>query len=298
MTSTPLSLVQYRRGSDPAIVLGVAVDGRVHRAPADWPAGLLEIVRDWARWAAVIRELDPASLAEETEDVTLLAPLTYPNKVICAGANYYDHAAEMGTDVPDPEAPPYFFLKPPTTTVVGTGAPVIMPAGAGVDLDWEVELAVVIGDRCADVLVEEARSHVAGYVVANDISARGLFHRPGAVAAPFAWDWLGHKAMDTFCPVGPDFVPAWLIDDPQDLALRLSINGEVQQDSSTSKMVVDIDHLIAAASRTMTLEPGDLILTGTPAGVGKPRGRFLQVGDVMVAEIEGIGSLTNEVVAR
>jgi 2-keto-4-pentenoate hydratase/2-oxohepta-3-ene-1,7-dioic acid hydratase in catechol pathway len=298
MTSAELSLVQYRRINDQRARLGVQIHGRLYQAPDDWPGDVLSLVRDWSRWAPAVRELNPATLEAEPHEHALLAPLTYPEKVICAGANFYDHAKEMGTAVPDPMAEPFFFLKPPTTTVVGTGEAVVMPNRSGVDLDWEAELGVVIADVCSDVLENEARNHIAGYVIANDISARGLFHREGAVFPAFSWDWVSHKALDTFCPVGPGFVPAWEIQDPQDLAIRLTINGELQQDSRTSDMVVGIDRLVAAASRTMTLEPGDLILTGTPAGVGMPRKRFLSVGDVMVAEIEGLGRLTNQVVAR
>ena len=290
-------LVQYRSGASTATAVGIRFAGVVHRVPDSWPSSLLELITAWDDWAPRLRALDVAGLAP-VPDAVLLAPLTYPGKVICAGANYYDHAAEMGTARPDPTAEPFFFLKPPTTTVVGDGAAIVLPDAAGANVDWEIELAVVIGQRCTEVPVAQARRVVAGYSVANDVSARGLFPRPAAVSPAFGWDWVKHKALDTFCPLGPGIVPVWEVEQPHDLALRLSVNGAVKQKSSTAELVVDVDGLIAAASRWMTLEPGDVILTGTPAGVGMPRGDFLKAGDLVVAEIEGIGTLTNPVVSR
>ena len=164
------------------------------------------------------------------------------------------------------------------------------------ELDWEVELAVVIGRGGKDIPAAEAADHIAGYAVANDLSARGLFPRPEAVLAPFAFDWLRHKAFDGSCPLGPMLVPSWLVADPQTLAMALSVNGEVRQDSSAKEMVVPVAELVAAASRTLTLEPGDVILTGTPAGVGMPRREFLHSGDVIEARIEGLGTLRTTVV--
>lgn len=300
MRQPQLMLVQYRSPAvsppaDPA--LGLWFDGVVHRAPSEWPATVLDLARDWDTWAPRIRAVSPTDLTV-VPDAELVAPLTYPPKVICAGANYYDHAAEMGVSRPDPAAEPYFFLKPPSTTVIGPDAEVLIPADPAARVDWEIELAVVIAHRCTNVSREQARRHILGYTIANDISARGLFHRDPAVAAAFEWDWFSHKALDTFCPLGPGIVPEWEIADPHALDLRLSVAGTVKQDSSTSNIVVDIDGLVAAASRWFTLEPGDVILTGTPAGVGLPRGEFLKDGDRMVAEIDGIGALVNAVTAR
>ena len=296
MREPRMMLVQYRAGGAGPGSVGVRVDGRVRAAPAGWPASLLELVTGWSEWATRLRALDLGGLLEVPTAV-LVAPLTYPANVICAGANYYDHAAEMGATTPDPAAEPFFFFKPASNTVIGEGADIVLPSKPGADDDWEVELAVVIADRCKDVSEADARSHVAGYAVANDVSARGLFPRPGAVSPAFGWDWVKHKALDTFCPVGPGIVPAWEVPDPHALDLRLLVNGVTKQDSSTSQLVVNVDRLIAQASRWMTLEPGDLILTGTPAGVGMPRGDFLHAGDTVVAEIDGIGRLTNSVVA-
>ena len=141
-----------------------------------------------------------------------------------------------------------------------------------------------------------AREYIAGYLAANDLSARDKTARQDAVSAHFVYDWLGQKGQDGTCPLGPGIVPAWLVADPQQLAIRLTVNGEVRQDSSTSDMVIDVDHLVAGASRAATLLPGDIILTGTPAGVGVPRGEFLSPGDTVIVEIDGIGALRNQVI--
>jgi 2-keto-4-pentenoate hydratase/2-oxohepta-3-ene-1,7-dioic acid hydratase in catechol pathway len=256
----------------------------------------LRLFDDWALWSERLRNLDVESLPE-VADARLVAPITYPRKVLCAGANFYNHAEEMGTARPDPKDPPFFFLKPPTTTVVGPLADIHVPDVPSAGLDWEIELAVVIGRRAKSVSVEDALEIVAGYAVSNDLSARSRFPRPSAVQAPFAWDWLAHKALDESCPLGPGITPAWLVDDPQALGLRLTVNGITKQDSSTSEMVAEIAVLISDASRWITLEPGDVILTGTPAGVGMPRKDFLKAGDVVVAEIDGLGRLENTIVS-
>ena len=296
MTDDVWSLAQYRTSE--GVATGIYVDGRVLTAPATLgERTVMELLQDWDRWAEVLRSIDLGTLIP-VEDADLHAPLTYPNTVICAGANYYDHAAEMGVDRPDPEAEPFFFLKSPTTTVIGPGAPVAIFDDARSQVDWEAELAVVIGRRCSHVDAAGAAEAIAGYLVANDVSDRGVFHRSGSDAPPFEWDWVGHKNQDGFCPLGPGMVPAWLVPDPQSLDIRLDVNGIVKQDSNTSQMVVDVNHLIAAASRVMTLQPGDVLLTGTPAGVGMPRRDFLRPRDVVTAEIVGVGRLSNEIVAK
>lgn len=143
---------------------------------------------------------------------------------------------------------------------------------------------------------DRAREHVAGYLVVNDVSTRDRAVREDAVSPHFVYDWLAHKGQDGFCPTGPGIVPAWQIPDPQALRIQLWVNGELQQDARTTDMVICVDRLVSAASRLMTLRPGDLILTGTPAGVGAPRGAFLRPGDVVTAAIEGIGKIENRVV--
>lgn len=300
LAGPPWMLVQYRQGGggDDAAVTGVLADGKVLEPPSVLRrTPLLEVLRDWDRRSAALREWSPDGAAV-VPDATLIAPLTYPPKVMCAGANYYSHAAEMGTARPDPAAEPFFFLKPPTTTVIGPADPIPLPRRDGARVDWEAELAVVIARQVRDVDPAGALRHVAGYMVANDVSARDQLVREGAVAGPFAFDWVGAKAQDGFCPLGPGLVPAWLIPDPQALRVRLAVNGATKQDQSTADMVVPVSRLIAAASRLVTLEPGDVILTGTPAGVGLARGEFLAPGDEVVAEIEGVGALRNPVIRR
>jgi 2-keto-4-pentenoate hydratase/2-oxohepta-3-ene-1,7-dioic acid hydratase in catechol pathway len=291
-------LVQYRRGAASTVRTGILADGKVLEAPGslgDRP--MLEVLRDWDGASGTFRAWTLAEAAV-VPDAVLAPPLTYPAKIVCAGANYYSHAEEMGVARPDPGAEPFFFFKPPTTTVIGPGDPIPLPANDGARVDWEAELGVVIGHRVRDLSPGDAMEHVAGYVVANDVSARDRLARADAVAEPFAFDWVGSKAQDGFCPLGPGMVPAWLLPDPQALRLRLTVNGVTKQDQSTADMVVPVDRLVAAASRLVTLEPGDVILTGTPAGVGLARGEFLAPGDEVVAEIEGVGALRNPVIRR
>ncbi len=298
MGSPEWALVQYRRDGAGKERVGVLAGGKVLEPPGllgERP--MLDLLLDWDAAAGTLRAWTPAEAAV-VPDAALTVPLTYPSKIICAGVNYYSHAAEMGTARPDPAAEPFFFFKPPTTTVIGPGDPIPLPADAGAQVDWEAELAVVIGHRVRDVEPGEALRHVAGYLAANDVSARDRLAREGAVAGPFAFDWVGSKAQDGFCPLGPGIVPAWLVPDPQALRVRLTVNGAVKQDQSTADMVIPVARLVAAASRLVTLEPGDVILTGTPAGVGLPRGEFLTPGDEVAVEIEGVGTLRNPVIRR
>lgn len=295
MTELNWALAQYRTAR--GIEAGIYSDDQVFAVQTLEGLTVMDMLADWERWEELLRATDLAALTP-VADAEVVAPLTYPSKVICAGANYYDHADEMGVDRPDPAAEPFFFLKTPTTTVVGPTCEVPIFDDGRSQVDWEAELGVVIGRRCADLAPEDATEVIAGYLVANDVSDRGVFHRSGAVAVPFEWDWLGHKSQDGFCPLGPGLVPAWLVPDPQALKIRLDVNGVIKQDSNTSQMVVDVNRLIAAASRVFTLEPGDVILTGTPAGVGMPRKDFLHPDDVVTVEIEGIGRISNKVVAK
>ena len=276
--TTELLLVQYRAGDDPQVRAGLRHGGAVLALPADWPASVLEILDSWADWGTRLRDLDPASLPA-VADAQLTAPVTFPRKILCAGANYYSHAEEMNTNRPDPTAAPFFFLKPPTTTIVGPDDSVPLPGGDNPRYDWEGELAVVIGRRGKHIPSGQAQSYVAGYTVADDLSARGRFSRPNAVVAAFAYDWLGQKAQDGSCPIGPGIAPAWAVPDIEAQRLRLWVNGDLKQDTLIGELVVGIAGLVSAASEVVTLEPGDLILTGTPAGVGLPRDTFLGVGD-------------------
>jgi 2-keto-4-pentenoate hydratase/2-oxohepta-3-ene-1,7-dioic acid hydratase in catechol pathway len=290
------SLVTYHQGDPAKAEVGVRIGELVRRGPAELAGvSMIELLDAWDAWSPTLRALVPDELAP-VDDAVLLAPLRYPRKVLCAGANYYAHLQEMGVERPVGAVDPYFFFKPPTTAVIGPDEPILLPVGAGRMIDWEVELAVVIGRRATDVAAERARDHVAGWTVVNDISARDQLARTDPVAPPFAHDWMRAKAGDASCPMGPGIVPDWLVGDPQRIALRLSVNGVVKQDSSTADMVTGIWDLVAAASAFVTLEPGDVIATGTPAGVGFPHRDFLQPGDEVVAEIDGVGRLRNPVV--
>jgi 2-keto-4-pentenoate hydratase/2-oxohepta-3-ene-1,7-dioic acid hydratase in catechol pathway len=289
-------LVSYRCAEDQAPLVGVLADGVIKTGPDLLPRRpLLDLITAWEDVSARLQAWSPAE-STPVVGARLVTPLRYPQKVICAGANYYGHLAEMGIERPDGSGHPYFFFKPPTTTVIGPDDAIRLPARPTRSIDWEAELGVVIGRTARHVSAEDARSYVAGYTIVNDVSARDRLARPDAVAPPFGFDWFSAKAEDTFCPIGPGIVPDWMIADPQSLAIRLSVNGVVKQDSNTSDMVCGIWDLIAGASAVVTLEPGDVIATGTPAGVGLPRGEFLQPGDEVVVEIDQLGRLRNPVV--
>jgi 2-keto-4-pentenoate hydratase/2-oxohepta-3-ene-1,7-dioic acid hydratase in catechol pathway len=207
-----------------------------------------------------------------------------PGKIVCVGLNYRDHAAEGGQDLPKA---PLLFAKWPNT-LIGDGDPVVLPPES-TQVDYEAELGVVIGAKAKRVSENDALDHVAGYICVNDVSARDLQFADG--------QWTRGKSPDTFCPVGPRLVPREEIGDPQSLAIRCIVNGEALQDSSTAQMIFSVAEIIAYASQVITLEEGDLIATGTPAGVGVFRDPkvLLQDGDEVAVEIEGLGTLTNPI---
>lgn len=290
------SLVTYRTPGSVDTAVGLReTDGTVRALPGFAGRTLIDLLGDWDAVAPELRRLPVADL-EVVPGVRLEAPVQYPPKVICAGANYFAHLAEMGVPRPDPVGAPYFFLKPPTTTVVGPEDAIVLPDRPDRRIDWEAELGVVIGRRARDLDESEVAAVVAGYTVVNDVSARDRLARADAVAPPFGFDWTSAKGEDTFCPTGPGVTPAWFVADPQDLRITLSVNGVVKQDSSTADMMNGVFAVVAAASRIMTLEPGDVVATGSPAGVGAPRGDFLADGDEVVVEIGELGRLCNPVV--
>ena len=221
----------------------------------------------------------------------LTAPIR-PTRIFCAAANYIEHAKEMGTVLASKaQSKPYMFLKL-QDTVIGPGDDIIKPPETA-KLDWEVELAVVIGRQARRIGVAEALDYVAGYTVLNDVSARDLNSRTDY---PFKFDWFQGKCWDSFAPLGPWIVPAWLIADPQALSLKLSVNGKVMQQDTTGHMIWNVREQISYLSQILTLRPGDVIATGTPTGVGMARGIFLKDGDTVEAVVEGVGALTNRVV--
>ncbi len=224
--------------------------------------------------------------AQPIEKVQLLAPVPHPPKIIAIGLNYLDHVKETARQAPKA---PVLFSKPPTA-IIGPGDAIILPEDAN-NVDYEVELGIVIGIGGRNISVEEALDYVGGYTIFNDISARDYQYRDG--------QWFRGKSFDTFAPIGPCLTLPEQIPDPQNLEIRLSLNDKIRQDSNTSNMIFSVAELIADISQVMTLEPGDIIASGTPGGVGfttKPEPVFLQPGDTIKAEIQNIGSLLNHVV--
>jgi 2-keto-4-pentenoate hydratase/2-oxohepta-3-ene-1,7-dioic acid hydratase in catechol pathway len=252
---------------------------------ADDIATVVPLGTDLVTWLAgqpAVMDTVPRAM----NDLALQAPVPRPGKIVCVGLNYRDHAAETGHAVPDE---PVLFAKF-ANSVVPDGAHVAIPALVE-EADWEAELGVVIGRRASRVAADDALGHVAGYTCLNDLSARDLQRRGG--------QWTRGKAIDGFLPMGPWLVTADEVGDPQDLAIGCTLNGEVVQQSSTSRMVFSVADLVSTISQTMTLEPGDVIATGTPPGVGMGRKppRFLEPGDELVVEIERIGRLRTTMTA-
>jgi 5-carboxymethyl-2-hydroxymuconate isomerase len=255
--------------------------------------------RDGALWALAgerdvraLLDAGPAALEEAVAGAApwpgarLAAPLR-PGKVVAIGLNYADHVRESGMTAP---AEPLIFAKFPSA-VIGPDEPIVIDATLTERVDWEVELVAVIGRRLRGCDPESALKGVFGYTAGNDVSARDLQFGDG--------QWVRSKSLDTFCPLGPLIVTPDELGDPQDLPLRTRVNGETMQDSRTDQMIFGIAALLAHCSRAFTLEPGDVVMTGTPWGCGEfmdPR-RSLSPGDVVEVEVEGIGTLRNPVVA-
>ncbi len=237
---------------------------------------------------AKLRAIDPATLPLAAGEQRYGAPVSSVGKFICVGLNFSDHAAESGMTVPEQ---PVIFMKA-TSAIVGPNDDVVLPRGAE-KADWEVELGVVIGDVARDVSIADALSHVAGYVVVNDLSERAFQLEHGG-------QWVKGKSCDTFGPIGPWLVTRDEVPDPQALAMTLSVNGHRYQNGSSRTMVFGVAHLVSYISRYMSLHPGDVISTGTPAGVGlgqKPP-VYLRAGDVMELAIDGLGKQRQRVVAH
>jgi len=229
----------------------------------------------------------PAGATVPLASVTLKAPIPRPGKILCIGLNYKEHAAESHEELPKY---PVVFAKY-NNCVIGPHEPIVLPKISSRP-DYEGELAVVIGQRAKNVAAADALDYVAGYMCFNDVSARDFQHRTS--------QWTIGKSFDTFAPMGPALVTADEITDPQSLDIKLSINGEVMQSSNTRQMIFPVAGLIAYITSVMTLEPGDVIATGTPSGVGAGRTppRWLRPGDVVRVEIAGVGVLENPVVAE
>jgi 2-keto-4-pentenoate hydratase/2-oxohepta-3-ene-1,7-dioic acid hydratase in catechol pathway len=236
-----------------------------------------------ARWSGN----PPGGSVHDPATQRLAAPIPRPPKIICIGLNYRDHAIE--SNLPIPQTPTVFAKFP--TAVIGPGQPIVLPK-ASTQPDYEAEFAVVIGKRCRHVPEERWRDVVFGYTILNDVSARDFQMATS--------QWMIGKTFDTFAPIGPAIVTADEIEDPHNLGISLELSGEVMQNSNTSNLIFRVPQLVAYLSSVFTLEPGDIIATGTPSGVGFARKppRYLRAGDECRVRIEGIGELHNPVIAE
>jgi len=305
-------LLSFKSGAEARA--GLLVNGQVYDAARvtgepGW-SSVLGALQDWAKahrefsaFAKRIASGKSKAKGLPLARAKLLAPVLYPGNIYCAGANYTDHMAEMaraqgkepGPTMKDLGEKPWHFVKTSRSSVVGPGAKVRLPAYSQ-KVDWEVELAAVIGRTVKDVPADKALACVAGYTIANDLSARDAMKRDkNPPASPFHYDWVSQKCFEGSCPLGPWIVPAGDIGDPHRLGIKLWVNGELMQDSHTSRLIFDTAEQIAMLSSRVTLHPGDLVLTGTPAGVGMGRGRFLKAGDTVKLWIENIGELVHTI---
>jgi 2-keto-4-pentenoate hydratase/2-oxohepta-3-ene-1,7-dioic acid hydratase in catechol pathway len=279
---------RLRALAEAASELGLAADSV--------PSTMRAALADWDRWCDVAAEAAAGAASREgwvdEETVEFCPAITDPPNVYCAGANYHDHVQEMGGKAPAAGGRPFHFVAA-TSALNGHGQPVTRPADCG-QLDWEVELAVLIGQPAYRVDADQALAVVAGYTVANDLSLRDFARRTDV---PFYPDWLLSKCYAGCLPLGPAIVPARDIPDPMNLGLTLSVNGETRQASNTKEMIFSIAQQIEYLSHVLPLRPGDVILTGTPAGTAARGGTYLEPGDIVVADVEMVGSLRNHVVA-
>jgi 2-keto-4-pentenoate hydratase/2-oxohepta-3-ene-1,7-dioic acid hydratase in catechol pathway len=281
-----MKLVTFTTGTDARLgalcgegAIDLAVD-----SGGQLPADMLTFLRRGGPAIRLAREVvQEARHTVPLSAITLLAPVPNPSKVIAIGLNYMDHCRESGVEPPDR---PVIFTKFPTS-IIGPGETIRWDPALTQKVDYEAELAVVIGRTARRVPEAEAFEYVAGYTNANDVSARDLQFGDG--------QWVRGKSLDTFCPLGPYLATCDEVPDPHNLSIRSVLNGQVMQDSNTKELIFKIGELIAFASRAFTLLPGDVIITGTPHGVGVSREPpiLLKDGDVITVEVEGLGALTN-----
>ncbi len=286
--------------------VGIVVDGRVMDYLECWSEllgrtpfsdtypiqDLLSALDDVHHQLEVLADKLAGGKGAVVQETALRAPILYPSMIYCAAANYKAHAEEMGGEAVDKAvAKPYFFLKIPHQCVIGPREAIRIPKNSK-RVDWEGELAVVVGKGGADIPLQRALDHVAGYTILNDVSERDRNHRSDW---NFHWDWFGGKCAPTFAPMGPHIVPKAYIDDPNDLDLKLWVNNDLMQDANTRNMIFNVQEQISYVSTIRSLTPGDVIATGTPEGVGMGREIYLKPGDTITIEIEGIGRLVNPV---
>jgi len=281
---------------------GVVTEAGIVEARTVWPDGpasMLELLRagpDALERLAALAAGAAATVA--IDDVALLAPIPQPPKAIGLAVNYVAHHNELQRPADMPSAPrqtttPRPFIMP-ATALAGPGAEIPWPAYSR-QIDYEIELAVVIGRTARRVSADEAMDYVAGYTIANDVSARSVTHTEGRAERPkdAFFDWLHGKWADGFLPTGPYLVTADDVADPGNLDIELAVNGQTRQKANSSLMIFTVPEIVAFISQIMTLTPGDIIATGTPSGVGAATGRFLEPGDVITCRIDGLGELTN-----
>jgi 2-keto-4-pentenoate hydratase/2-oxohepta-3-ene-1,7-dioic acid hydratase in catechol pathway len=259
-------------------------------------SSLIDVFKNWQTAKPDVEAIaeNPASVALKLSETKLSAPLQYPGVLYMAGANYADHLVEM-TGKPPPDkstCEPFFFLKTTAGTIIGPEEEIRMPSYSQ-KVDWEAEIAMVVGKTGRDISLDDAFDYVAGYTILNDVSARDKSRRDDV---PFIYDWIGQKCFDTSAPMGPWIVPSEHIGDPENLAMKLWVNDTLHQDSNTQQMFFKYAEQISYLSKHVTLNAGDVIATGTPAGVGHGKGEYLKAGDVVRIEIENIGELINPVV--
>lgn len=290
--SNRMRFVQYLRKNDTTPKLGaISDDGATLTdlsSQSGIPSDMITFIKENISVEDVAKKLTVLPSEKVNDNITLLPPVLNPEKIICIGLNYSGHCLEQNKQ---PPKEPMFFSKFNTALVGPTGN--VIAHAITKKLDWEVELAVVIGKEAKKVAKENALDYVFGYTVAQDISARDWQkERNGG-------QFLIGKSMDTFCPLGPALVHKSLIKDPHNLSLTSSVNGVLKQSGNTNELIFRIDDIISRLSECITLKPGDVILTGTPAGVGMHRSppEFLKPGDLIESEIQDLGKLSNKVVA-
>jgi 2-keto-4-pentenoate hydratase/2-oxohepta-3-ene-1,7-dioic acid hydratase in catechol pathway len=303
MPGYKLASYQSDRGPRSGVIIASGLHDTADVTGQTSYATTLGVLEDWSNAQIALRdavETLGATAGHPVTDVQLLAPILRPSAIYCAGANYSDHVANMAKLLnippePDPHAiglKPWHFLKP-SGCLTGPDSTVRVDCEK---LDWEAELTAVIGRTAKNISISDALNYVAGYTIANDLSARDLMRRINADDhSPFKYDWIGHKCFDGSCPLGPCIVPATDISDPQDLSIKLWVDGQIKQDSNTSRMIFTLAEQVSHLSSRISLYPGDLILTGTPAGVGAERGESLSPGQKVRIEIEKIGELTTTI---
>lgn len=262
---------------------------------------ILSVLENWKNILPELRDLashsalSVSTVAGSLSEIRLAPPILYPPNIYCAAANYLDHSKEMkDKKLPDKkEARPYFFTKLPRQTVIGPGESIQIPYPEA-KVDWEAEIGVVMGRRCRHAKASEAMEYVAGFTILNDVSDRARNLRNDWF---FKFDWLGGKSFDSSAPMGPWITPMEFIPDPHNLSIQLWVNDELMQDASSNQMYFTIPEQIEYLSDLITLLPGDVIATGTPSGVGHPRGLYLKPGDTVKITIAGLGTIENPVIA-